>query len=346
MQKQWLINLSLILFSSFIALAIAEGLLILFLPTATQRVIYDQTRDVFQYNPHHIQFDSYAGYITKPNLMAPFNNREFNTTVQTNSMGFRDDETSLQDPDVLILGDSFGFGWGVENNETLEAILEKESKLNILNMSVSGYNNIQELALLEKWRQTHSLKDKTILLLYYANDMITNVDDKSGIYPTTHKEGDSIIIKPVTLTAYNQWISGAHTTLGNLLVRRFYSMYYLKNAYSRLRAIWDKHSDTENSANNYSGDKIEIFRMVLEKLQNMCQKEKCKIVIAYIPYTPYLKNEEYAKEYFFVKHLVSSYNIGFIDLSNIVGQNGYYLLDEHWNTNGHQKAALEIEKYL
>lgn len=346
MQKQWIINLSLILLSSFIALAIAEGLLILFLPTETKRVIYDQTRDVFQYNPNHIQFDSCTGYITKPNMEVAFNNREFSTTVSTNSMGFRDNEASVLDPGVLVLGDSFGFGWGVENNETLEAILEKESKLNILNMSVSGYNNVQELALLDKWQKTHSLKNKTILLLYYANDMSSNLDDNSGIYPIIHREGDSIIIKPVSSAAYNQWIREAHTTIGNQLAKHFYTMYYIKNVYSKMRVIWNKQLDLEPYNNESTGDEIKIFRMVLEKLQSISRKENCRVIIIYIPYTPYLKNEEYAKEYFFVKYLVSYYNLGFVDLSNLITRKDVYLLDEHWNTGGHKKAALAIKKYL
>lgn len=344
MIRRIFINSSLVLLSTFIALGIAEGLLRLFLPTEKKRIIYDQSREVFQYNKEHIQFDSRLGYITKPHLTSSFTNREFSTTILTNSLGFRDDEASCQDPDVLILGDSFGFGWGVEKEEGLEAILEKESGLSILNMSVSGYNNVQELALLEKWQQNHSLRNKTIILLYYVNDMLGNLE-QSGIYPSIEKQQNSIVLHSVSVDAYHQWTKDAHMNMASVLAKNFYSIYYLRSAYALLRNGFKKQT-TEITPKARQGDETRVFRMVLEKFSAICQKNNCNMLIAYIPYSPYLKNERYTTEYFFLKYLVASYHFDLVDLSSRMGYKDYYLLDEHWNTDGHTKAAMILKGYL
>ena len=345
MIKNWIINISLIAISSIIGLVLSEYLINKFIPIDKKRIIYDQTREVFQYNKEHIQYDSQTGFITKANFLVPFTNKEFKTTVKTNHLGFRDDEASCQDPDVLLLGDSFGFGWGVEKEESLESVLEKKSKLKILNMSVSGYNNVQEIALLDKWMQTHSIKNKTIILMYYVNDMIDNIDT-SGINPIIDRTEDGIKISPVSIKHYNNWISGAIANLSATLVKNFYTMYYIRNLYYSLKNLCKTTSRQITNNECLTGSETRVFGMILEKLNKISVENNCKIIITYIPYSPYLKKPRYSKEYFFLKYLMSNYNFDLVDLNNRMIRNDYYLLDEHWNTKGHKKVAMILNEYL
>ncbi len=346
MIKQWLINIGLVIVSLLIGLVLAEGLLRCFLPTEKKRIIYNQTRDVFQYNKDHVQFNANSGYLTKPNLDIPFSNKEFTTNIQTNSLGFRDDENSCQDPDVLVLGDSFGFGWGVEKDECFESILEQKSKLKILNMSVSGYNNVQELALLDQWEQTYSLKNKTIILMYYVNDMLDNIGT-TGVNPSIDKTETCIKINAVSMASYNNWIAGAITNTSMQLAKNFYTIFYLRNAYSILRTFGKAKEQIHTINPDYlTGSETRIFSMILEKLNFISQTNNCKIIIAYIPYSPYLKKVRYSREYFFLKYMMSAYNFDLVDFSNRMGYKDYYVLDEHWNANGHKKAAMILNEYL
>jgi hypothetical protein len=348
MIKNWAINITMLVISSLIGIVITELLLRTLLSIETKRIIYDQTRDVYQYNPKHVQFHPYTGYINKPNLNVAFGNKEFNTNIQTNSSGFRDDEESNQNPNVLILGDSFGFGWGVEKDENMEAVLEKKSGLSILNMSVSGYNNVQELALLEEWEKTNSLKDKTLLLLYYVNDMYDNVSDASGLSPLINKTDDSIIMLPPKLTAYNNWISGASTGLGKTLAKNFYTLYYLRNLYAYIRSFWtEKELENKSSVINPEiGNQIRSFRSILKRFSIICKGQNCKMIIVYIPHSPHFKSSRYTKEYFILKFLVASFNFDLVDLSGRLNEKDYYLLDEHWNRNGNERVASILNGYL
>src|SRR6185369_3205365 len=98
-------RLILVLLAVCLALLLAEGLLRLLLPINTKRMRYMGTRSVFQYEEGAIQFDPELGYITTPDRNVAFVNDELKVNVATNSAGFRDDEASLADPDVLYLGD-------------------------------------------------------------------------------------------------------------------------------------------------------------------------------------------------------------------------------------------------
>ena len=48
----------------------------------------------------------------------------FDSIVKTNSLGWRDNEPDSRKK-VLVIGDSFTFGWGVNNNETIPYHLEE-----------------------------------------------------------------------------------------------------------------------------------------------------------------------------------------------------------------------------
>lgn len=78
--------------------------------------------------------------------------------VRANSLGIRDREYPLRKPPgtlrIVILGDSFLFGWGVEQDETfdeqLERIYKKRGrKVEVINLAIPGQNHISELKMLK-----------------------------------------------------------------------------------------------------------------------------------------------------------------------------------------------------
>lgn len=57
-------------------------------------------------------------------------------TVSTNAMGYRDTELDETPVDIVCVGDSVTFGWGVAQEESYPARLEQELSLNVLNTGV------------------------------------------------------------------------------------------------------------------------------------------------------------------------------------------------------------------
>jgi hypothetical protein len=93
----------------------------------------------------------------RPNLSVPHRTQDFSVTVRTNSEGYRDANGGalLGGCDVLFAGNSFTFGWGVEEHDRFSSLIAAELRkarkgLRIMNIGVPGYGLPQERLLLER----------------------------------------------------------------------------------------------------------------------------------------------------------------------------------------------------
>lgn len=107
---------------------------------------------------------------------------EFDVRVATNSQGFRGTREFSPTPKpgvlrVLVLGDSVSFGYGVNEEETYAARLERLLNLahlnaEVLNLSVSGFGTAEEL--LQYQAVGAALKPDLVILGYFSNDPMNN----------------------------------------------------------------------------------------------------------------------------------------------------------------------------
>jgi len=121
-------------------------------------------------HPHIHQASDIPGlnYEFIPNLKdAPGYNGE---SISTNSLGFRGPEFDPEKSTIVNIGDSFAFGFGVEDDETnMEPLREAFANMNILNVAVNGYNIEQEArAYVAKF---HDLKPLVGIVQFTFNDM-------------------------------------------------------------------------------------------------------------------------------------------------------------------------------
>ena len=102
------------------------------------------------------------GWTLRPSAVQRFRRRDFDTTVRSNRLGFRGPALEPR-PDGLVryavLGDSYGFGWGVEEEETYAArlaeLLRADSsiagghRVEVVNAALPGFGTFQRLRALE-----------------------------------------------------------------------------------------------------------------------------------------------------------------------------------------------------
>jgi hypothetical protein len=105
--------------------------------------------------------------------------------IQINSLGLRDREFTLEKPDgvkrILVFGDSFAFGVGVDQSHVLSTRLEElldassVQRFEVINMGVSGYSTDQEYLLFRELGK--ALDPDLIILVVCYNDYFGNSTD-------------------------------------------------------------------------------------------------------------------------------------------------------------------------
>ena len=127
------------------------------------------------------RYDAELTYILKPGGCT-FANVEFSTELRVNRAGLRDDDAALEAPDVIVLGDSYAMGWGVQQDETLPRVLARASGRKVLNAGISSYGTVREMKLLDRL-DTSNLK--ALVVQYHDSDVVENLAfrDQGGRIP-------------------------------------------------------------------------------------------------------------------------------------------------------------------
>lgn len=105
---------------------------------------------------------------------------KFMHKAEINGLGLRGHEPrSEADGDkglrIVCLGDSFTFGWGVEDDETFPVLVEEklagqvDVPVDVINCGLPGYNTYQELQLYRKLMSP--LKPDYVVVAWYMNDL-------------------------------------------------------------------------------------------------------------------------------------------------------------------------------
>ncbi len=111
------------------------------------------------------------------NITTIFNNENgFYPIIQTDEYGFNNPKGlyNKKQTDIVILGDSFGEGYSVNNEENIAGILRKEG-LKVLNLSRAGNGPLIQLATLKEY--TEYLEPKVVLWFYNASDIVDLTDE-------------------------------------------------------------------------------------------------------------------------------------------------------------------------
>jgi len=172
--KACLINISLISTSLLISLLLAEWAIRVWMPCPDYGVGKRPAlrNGLFMY-------DAELGWKGTPNAQSEYISKDFIVHVAHDALGYRNQSPPFvaNKRNILLLGDSYGWGWGVENNETATAVFNRQHPdANIYNLSVPGYGTDQEWLTLQRFTKQYANHhyDDVVLLLYY-NDFEDNI---------------------------------------------------------------------------------------------------------------------------------------------------------------------------
>jgi lysophospholipase L1-like esterase len=114
------------------------------------------------------------GFRLAPGISLRMKGPEYDVEVATNSLGMRDDEpVPKKGRRVLLLGDSFAMGYGVERGRLFADLLEKQLEVDVVNAGTGGYEIVQQPRVLAE--HGPQLKpDLVVYALYLGNDLAQN----------------------------------------------------------------------------------------------------------------------------------------------------------------------------
>ena len=135
-----------------------------------RRYYLEYDRKIVQFLPEGGRYDEGLTYTLRPGAFR-FSNREFDVELRVNSQGLRDDDASLVEPRIVVVGDSLAMGWGVEQNQAFPQLIEKITGAKVLNAAVSSYGTAREMKLLER---LDTSKLETLVIQYSENDYLEN----------------------------------------------------------------------------------------------------------------------------------------------------------------------------
>ncbi len=292
------------------------------------KIYYDNYDSrVFQYEPSIVKHSDSLFYELETNRDFVFSNREFSDSFHINNAGFRDDDSSSIQPDILCVGDSYTLGWGNGQSNNFPSLIEKKTGLKVLNVSMSSYGTARELMLLQRIDLS---KTRYIFWQYCFNDEEENrkyVENNFNLPVLAKKELDSVI----ELYKWSRlYFPFRHClTICKLSVRKI----FFGEAIPKREIPVDKKQEAK------------LFLRVLEKLP--IDFSITKLVVFEL--RPYPLNSEFISQ---VDQEVrnSTYKQQFkenfltIDASSILKREDFYILDVHIKEQGNKKIADALAK--
>ena len=310
------------------------------------------------------EHDPEIGWTQIPNYEATLESWDSKVNVVSNSHGFRDQEYSIQKPEgvkrVVVLGDSFTWGWGVEQQDIFTEIAEQASSgVQFLNLGHMGYGTAQEYLLLRKLGLKFS-PDLTVVA-FYPND-IDNTAGQEGIRPKyVVKEGILTLEKKPNPLPFNR-------TLKMMVKEHFlfysfidYRMALLKQSW-RTPIIWS--GGKKYFFKNFINEMKETWDVVETLLLEIDRVTNHRLLILYVPHRLQIEDDRYRKELrashldeheldimlvnTLLKKFSEDHDIPFLDLTSTMRKENtqaplYFEHDGHWSPRGHKIAGEQLQ---
>ena len=270
--------------------------------------------------------------------------------IRTNSQGMRDEEHSFIKPygikRVLGIGDSFTFGYQVQEKDCYLKVLErqlnlKDRKWEVINAGVSGYNMWQYVAYFKHYGYRYQPDIVTLGIFFddFYDDMpsalINTGSDRS--YLLSWLRLANLIKNSADLVKYRfRYLFG---------VKYLRSIKERKEFISRSKVYPILTGQEEKSV-------YDKFELRFKELAKMIKDHKAVLLVVLLPDIIQIHNPELQKLNVFLKAICDRYKIEYLDITPFFEKykdiNALYMLpqDAHTSSEGHRIIAEELEKKI
>lgn len=287
------------------------------------------------------QFDSELGW-------SPISNRSINFpnwgTISSNSLGFRSPEIDQSKKQIVILGDSVTWGFGVNDTETFPYYLDKlvsDSGYQASNLAVSGYGIDQYYLFLKRHINKFNNLKTVVLVIFTRNDLANTASNCCY-----GKRKPLFIVKNNDLILTNNNIH--KYCLRNLISNSFF-----------LGKFVPYKGKVGNFLSFISGDKIlteqsaqEVSAFLLQKTYDLVSSHNAKLLVVLSPEKSDLKEKSrFLKWFESLLNNTKLENLSYLDYIEILKHNqkeldSIYLDEGHYTKTGNMLLAKAVYEYL
>ena len=306
------------------------------------------------------------GFALEPGYVGEVTNRvEFRHEVSVNRLGLRGPEVEPREADerVLLLGDSFVFGVGVEQSETLGAVLEElyaaEGRpIVTFNGGVPAYGVPDAAGQLARLAPAVR-PDRVVMFLFTGNDLA---------------ESHQPFRQPRAVGGLREWLyyrSDLFVLAKTAVPTRLYARvagWFTSGEPARVRRLRQASEIYRTSPPTWVVEGASAARRALERMAAMSQDGGADFVVLIIPellqlepqrltstladlgvdqdgYDPQAPTALFAS-------MLTELGLPFADLTPFLaaaherGDGPYYPIDRHWTAEGHRLVAVATKKLL
>ena len=282
-------------------------------------------------------YDDLLGWAQRPNQRGRFNHRDFSVEVAVNSAGLRAREYSVARTGkkrMLVLGDSFAWGFGVEQRDRFSEVLEAaHPEWEIINAAVSGYGTDQEFLYLRE--RGIAVKPDVVLLLFCWNDFDNNIHSDQYWYfkPMFTVDDGQLVLhnvpvpKAVLRQRFERWFVGT-TYLG-------WRVHIAKEAVlARMRSDGSGNPDDERRM-------VAVTGQLISSMNDVCKQNGARFVMVSTPMDERMRTR--------LLEVADSQGIPYLPLDAPFDSTATPITfphDRHWSAAGHKVAARAIDTFL
>lgn len=302
-------------------------------------------------------WDAEVGTKQMPNAKGFVVCPEYEIDMIINSKGLRDREFTYQKPErterILVLGDSFACGYGVQTEETFAKVLEDllnsdagtSSNWEVLNGAIGSTGTAHQLSFFKTEGHKYD-PDYVVLCFCLSNDFWDNIT--SGLYSLQDGElvkHDAPLTGARKIQRYTNWIPGYNTMFARSHLLNFVkyrvSAHHRHNLSSRIQ---ETHTESE-----IVEDEEEITQALVLSLSDACADIGCRFILTVVPS---YDDCDFDGETTRLVRYATAVGIPFVDVRPRLrramqeGVRVHYKRDGHWTRDGHRLAAETLYEFF
>lgn len=247
-----------------------------------------------------VAYDERLGWVLAPDWQGRHRHYDFDAAYSTNGYGFRGPFPEAQEGTTsaglyVVLGDSFTFGLGVNDEETFVSRLNQgaQGDRRYLNLGVVGFSTDQECLLLEE-RAIMFRPGVVVVVVYLANDLLDNTlafpVQAEHAKPYFEQTTEGLILRQVPVPASTKPPELRGQTLGTMIlghsggdIGRVVRAWLNGLEWVRRTGMARLGSGLAVDFTPRVQPQIDLFSSIVSQMERVCASHKATLVLALLP---------------------------------------------------------------